>query len=56
MNSISWIDCRRRPASQAHQSAADGTEPASGLERLFGSGATPDVRSARLRQNRSILD
>ena len=26
------------------------------FERLFGSGATPEVRAARLRQNRSILD
>jgi hypothetical protein len=26
------------------------------FERLFGSGATPDVRAARMRQNRSILD
>ena len=26
------------------------------FERLFGSGATPEVRAARMRQNRSILD
>jgi len=26
------------------------------FERLFGSGATPEVRSARMKQSRSILD
>ena len=26
------------------------------FERLFGSGATPEMRAARMRQNRSILD
>ena len=26
------------------------------FERLFGSGATPEVRAARMRENRSILD
>ena len=47
-NSISWPT----PTSPLPMEL----DPQVVFERLFGSGATPELRSARMRQNRSILD
>jgi Protein of unknown function (DUF1552) len=57
-NSISWIDL---PSVQTGQVPATSPlpmelNPQVVFERLFGSGATPEVRAARLRQSQSILD
>jgi hypothetical protein len=58
-NSISWIDL---PSTEVGQALGPTSplpmelNPQVVFERLFGSGATPEIRAARLRQNRSILD
>src|SRR5215510_11443147 len=57
-NSISWIDVPT-PANETVQRTSPipmELNPAVVFERLFGSGATPEERVARMRQNRSILD
>jgi len=57
-NSISWIDLPTPPNEPMELTSPLPMElnPQVVFERLFGSGATPDVRLARMRQNRSILD
>ena len=57
-NSISWVGLPTPAAESAPQTRPLPMElnPQVVFERLFGSGATPQVRAARLRQNRSILD
>ncbi len=57
-NSISWVEL---PSVQAGQLPATSPlpmelNPQVVFERLFGSGATPDARAARMRQSQSILD
>jgi hypothetical protein len=58
-NSISWIDL---PSSEAGEQLKPTSplpmelNPQVVFERLFGSGATPEIRAARLKQSRSILD
>src|SRR6516164_3609830 len=57
-NSISWIDVPT-PANETVERTSPipmELNPAVVFERLFGSGATPEERVARMRQNRSILD
>jgi Protein of unknown function (DUF1552) len=57
-NSISWIDLPT-PANEPMELTSPlpmELNPQVVFERLFGSGATPDVRAQRMRQNRSILD
>ena len=56
-NSISWIDLPT-PAGEAQRTSPLPMElnPQAVFERLFGSGSTPEIRAARLRQNKSILD
>src|SRR6476646_9505112 len=57
-NSISWIDVPT-PANETIQRTSPipmELNPAVVFERLFGSGATPEERMSRMRQNRSILD
>jgi len=57
-NSISWIDLPT-PANEPMELTSPlpmELNPQVVFERLFGSGATPDVRAARMRQNSSILD
>src|SRR5436190_18651833 len=56
-NSISWIDLPTPPNEPLRTSPLPmELNPQAVFERLFGSGATPEVRAARMRQNRSILD
>jgi hypothetical protein len=57
-NSISWIDLPTPPGEPLVRTSPLPMElnPQAVFERLFGSGATPDIRAARMRQNRSILD
>src|SRR5215468_5498065 len=57
-NSISWIDLPTPPNEPFVHTSPLPMElnPQNVFERLFGSGATPDERAARMRQNRSILD
>jgi uncharacterized protein DUF1552 len=57
-NSISWVDLPTPPGEPLVRTSPLPMElnPQAVFERLFGSGATPDIRTARLRQNRSILD
>jgi hypothetical protein len=57
-NSISWIDLPTPPNAPMELTSPLPMElnPQVVFERLFGSGATPEVRAARMRQNRSILD
>src|SRR5882724_3315726 len=57
-NSISWTQLPLQPGEKEQRTSPLPMElnPQAVFERLFGSGATPDVRTARLRQNRSILD
>jgi hypothetical protein len=57
-NSISWVDL---PSVQTGQLPATSPlpmelNPQVVFERLFGSGATPQARAARMRQSQSILD
>src|SRR5437762_10201425 len=57
-NSISWIGLPT-PANEAMELTSPlpmELNPQVVFERLFGSGATPEVRPARMIQNRSILD
>jgi Protein of unknown function (DUF1552) len=57
-NSISWIDLPT-PAGEPMPLTSPlpmELNPQVVFERLFGTGATPDERVARMRQNRSILD
>src|SRR6185503_14839658 len=57
-NSISWIDLPTPPGEPYVHTSPLPMElnPQNVFERLFGSGATPEMRAARMRQNRSILD
>jgi hypothetical protein len=56
-NSISWIDLPTPPGELQRTSPLPmELNPQAVFERLFGSGSTPEIRAARLRQNRSILD
>src|SRR5216117_267492 len=57
-NSISWVDLPTPPGEPLVRTSPLPMElnPQAVFERLFGSGTTPEVRAARLRENRSILD
>jgi hypothetical protein len=57
-NSLSWVEIPRTPLDTETRTKPLPMElnPQVVFERLFGSGATPEVRAARLNQNRSILD
>lgn len=61
-NSISWVETANQPESALKeewlrtQPLPMELNPQIVFERLFGSGATPEVRATRMRQNRSILD
>src|SRR5712671_1016158 len=57
-NSISWIDLPTPPGEPLPRTSPLPMElnPQAVFERLFGSGTTPEIRAARMRQNRSILD
>ena len=57
-NSISWIELPTPPNEPFVHTSPLPMElnPQNVFERLFGSGATPEMRAARMQQNRSILD
>jgi len=57
-NSISWIELPTPPDEHVIRTSPLPMElnPQVVFERLFGSGATPEVRAARMKQSRSILD
>jgi hypothetical protein len=57
-NSISWVELPTPPNEPFVHTSPLPMElnPQNVFERLFGSGGTPEMRAARLRQNRSILD
>jgi hypothetical protein len=57
-NSISWIELPTPPSEPfVHTSPLPmDLNPQNVFERLFGSGSTPEIRAARMRQNKSILD
>jgi hypothetical protein len=57
-NSISWIELPTPPNEPYVHTSPLPMElnPQNAFERLFGSGSTPEMRAARMRQNRSILD
>jgi len=57
-NSISWIQLPLQPGEKEQRTSPLPMElnPQVVFERLFGSGATPEVRASRMRENRSILD
>jgi len=56
-NSISWIELPTKPNELQRTSPLPmELNPQTVFERLFGSGSTPEIREARLRQNQSILD
>jgi len=57
-NSISWIELPTPDNEPVPRTSPLPMElnPQVVFERLFGSGATPEVRAARMKQNRSILD
>jgi hypothetical protein len=57
-NSISWIGLPTPPGEAEQRTSPLPMElnPQVVFERLFGSGSTPDMRVARMRENRSILD
>jgi hypothetical protein len=57
-NSISWVAMPTLPSETETRTSPLPMElnPQVVFERLFGSGATPQVRAARLKQNQSILD
>ena len=57
-NSISWVEVPKGVLDQETKTKPLPMElnPQVVFERLFGSGATPEVRAARMRQSRSILD
>ena len=56
-NSISWIALPTKPGEVQRTSPLPMELNSQVVfERLFGSGSTPEVRAARMRENRSILD
>jgi len=56
-NSISWIALPTKPGDVQRTSPLPmELNPQVVFERLFGSGSTPEVRAARMHENRSILD
>ena len=59
-NSISWIEVPNTSLDLAHEIRTSPLpmelNPQVVFERLFGSGATPEVRAQRMKQSRSILD
>jgi hypothetical protein len=57
-NSISWVELPKNPLENEIRTKPLPMElnPQVVFERLFGSGATPEVRAARMKQSRSILD
>jgi uncharacterized protein DUF1552 len=56
-NSISWIGLPTPPGEPLRTSPLPmELNPQTVFERLFGSGSTPEIRLARMRQNQSILD
>ena len=57
-NSISWIALPLQPGETEPRTSPLPMElnPQVVFERLFGSGGTPEVRAARMKQNQSILD
>jgi len=59
-NSISWIEVQSQDLNLAHEVKTSPLpmelNPQVVFERLFGSGATPEVRAQRMKQSRSILD
>jgi hypothetical protein len=59
-NSISWIEVPNASLDLAHEVRTSPLpmelNPQVVFERLFGSGATPEVRAQRMKQSRSILD
>src|SRR6516225_680678 len=57
-NSISWIELPTPPNEPYVHTSPLPMElnPQVVFERLFGSGSTPELRAARMRENRSILD
>jgi len=57
-NSVSWIELPTPENEPVPRTSPLPMElnPQVVFERLFGSGATPEVRAARLKENRSILD
>jgi hypothetical protein len=59
-NSISWIEVPNTDLNLAHEIKTSPLpmelNPQVVFERLFGSGATPEVRAQRMKQSRSILD
>lgn len=57
-NSISWIGLPTPPGEKEQRTSPLPMElnPQVVFERLFGTGATPDLRAARMRESKSILD
>jgi Protein of unknown function (DUF1552) len=57
-NSISWVELPKKNLDTEIHTKPLPMElnPQVVFERLFGSGATPEVRKARMQQNRSMLD
>jgi hypothetical protein len=57
-NSISWVELPMLPQDKEIRTSPLPMElnPQVVFERLFGSGSTPEVRAARMKQSRSILD
>src|SRR4029079_4380159 len=59
-NSISWIEVQSSDLNLAKEIRTSPLpmelNPQVVFERLFGSGATPEVRAQRMKQSRSILD
>jgi hypothetical protein len=57
-NSISWIGLPTAPGEPLRRTSPLPMElnPQVVFERLFGSGATPEQRAARMHENRSLLD
>jgi hypothetical protein len=57
-NSISWVELPMTPQDKELRTSPLPMElnPQVVFERLFGSGSTPEVRAARMKQSRSILD
>jgi len=57
-NSISWVEVPKQPLDTEIRTKPLPMElnPQVVFERLFGSGATPEVRATRMLQSRSILD
>src|SRR5438067_9126545 len=57
-NSISWTQLPLQPGEKEQRTSPLPMElnPQVVFERLFGSGSTPEMRAARMREHRSILD